>query len=326
MKDYEHSEAFSKLKNIREKIEKNLTSLEYLQTLDMFLWNALSPIQDECPAFFNNYVAKVVASQTLKSSTKFSSDDRQKMPIHLFNMVTSNDSAKAREHAKKMYLNRGLLFGLIGMFLKTLAGYEKLHSPFYEMDSVLRKSEMWRMERSVGLRPGGALYNCILEVKRWDERAYKWKEMITEKYYRLALNSARTTYKDYNHYVKLDDIVQIYLMVTSRAIDRCDARQGVLTTFIMNWFKSGRSEVSEMAKTQSDQSYESLVEELGDSVSDVIGFVQPDTSSELIEHIAFVSKPLDRLGIVRAPMGIPETVSAQHRAILEMFVLEETSA
>lgn len=322
MKDYEHSESFSKLKNIREKIEKNLTSLEYLQTLDMFLWNALSPIQDECPSFFNNYIAKVVSNQTLKSSTKFSSDDRSKLPIHLFNLVTTHDTVKAREHVKKMFLNRGLSFGLIQLFLKKLAGYEKLNSPFVEMDNTVRKSQMWKIERAVGLRVGGSLYHCILQVKYWYEKAHKWKEMITEKYYRLALNSAQATYKDYNHYIKLDDIVQIYLMVTSRAIDRCDARQGVLTTFIQNWFKSGRSEVADLAKTQSDQSYESLVEELGDSVSDVIGYVEQDTSTELIEHIAFIAKPLDRLGIIRAPMGIPEIVSTEHRAILEMFVLE----
>jgi hypothetical protein len=323
MKDYEHSESFSKLKNIREKIEKNLLSLEYLQTLDMFLWNALSPIHDECPAFFNNYIAKVVSNQTLKSSTKFSSDDRSKLPIHLFNLVTTQDTVKAREHAKKMFLNRGLSFGLILVFLRCLAGYEKLHSPFVEMDTTIRKSKMWQMERAVGLRTGGSLYNCILQVKYWYEKAQKWKEMITEKYYRLALNSAQATYKDYNHYIKLDDIVQIYLMVTSRAIDRCDARQGVLTTFIQNWFKSGRSEVAELAKTQNDQSYESLVEELGDSVSDVIGYCEQDTSSELIEHVAHITKPLDPLGILRASMGIPETVSPEHREILRMFVLED---
>jgi hypothetical protein len=182
---------------------------------------------------------------------------------------------------------------------------------------------MWQLERAVGLRTGGSLYNCILQVKYWYEKAQKWKEMITEKYYRLALNSAQATYKDYNHYIKLDDIVQIYLMVTSRAIDRCDARQGVLTTFIQNWFKSGRSEVAELAKTQNDQSYESLVEELGDSVSDVIGYCEQDTSSELIEHVAHITKPLDPLGILRASMGIPETVSPEHREILRMFVLED---
>jgi DNA-binding IscR family transcriptional regulator len=61
MKAYEHSASFSKLKTITERISKNLTTLEYLHTLDMFLWHALDPIHAECPGLFQNYVAKVVA-------------------------------------------------------------------------------------------------------------------------------------------------------------------------------------------------------------------------------------------------------------------------
>src|SRR6202171_4160098 len=117
---YQHSKSFEQLKGINESITGNLTSLQYLQTLDMFLWHALEPIFGECPSLFNNYVAKVVAQQSLHSSTKFSSVDRQKLPILLFNLLSESDSKKAYEHARSMHINRGLLFGFISLFLNRL--------------------------------------------------------------------------------------------------------------------------------------------------------------------------------------------------------------
>jgi hypothetical protein len=166
MKSYEHSASFSKLKNITERISKNLTTLEYLHTLDMFLWQALEPIHAECPSLFHNYVAKIVARQTRKASMRFTSDDRSKLPIHLFNMVTTKDPKRAHEFAKAMYINRGLLFGFITLFLKKTERYERLHSTF-DLDPIVRNSEIYNIERSLGLRSGGTLYSAIQQTKFW---------------------------------------------------------------------------------------------------------------------------------------------------------------
>jgi hypothetical protein len=322
VKSYEHSKAFDQMKGITESISGNLTSLQYLQTLDLFLWKALEPIHAECPSLFNNYLAKITAHQSLKASTKFTSDDRAKLSIHLFNVITAPDIKKAHEHAKAMHINRGLLFGFISLFLNKLRYYEKLHSPFAHMDPTVRNSKMYRIERDMGMRHGGILYSAVQQVRYWYDKAREFKEMIVQKYTRMALLQAQSTYKDFNHYVPLDDVVQIYLMVVSRAIDRCDARQGVLTTFIMNWFKSARSEVANMARGQADQSVESMTEAHGDAASDILGFSVPDTSGELEEHIAWVAKNTDLQGYIRATLGIPEHVTRAQKELLRSFALE----
>jgi hypothetical protein len=321
-KSYQHSKTFDSLKGIKEQVDGNYTSLQYLHTLDMFLWNALTPIQSECPSLFNNYMAKITAHQSIKSSTKFSSDDRSMLPVHLFNMVTTEDHKKAYESARAMFINRGLLFGFIAMFLKRMATYEQLHSPLLKMNPVKRATAIHRIERDVGLRSGGVLYAALQQVHHWYEKALWWRGVILEKYTRRALGEAQRTYKDYNHYVELDDVVQIFLMVTERAINRCDARQGVLTTFIENWFKSARSAVANLAKGQTDASIEQLIEEHGDAASDIVGFTVPDTSEETLQHIAFLAKRLDKFGYVRSTLGIPEFVTRDQRSVLESFVLE----
>lgn len=322
-RSYEHSQTFDVMKGINEQVVGNLTSLQYLQTLDLFLWNALMPIHAECPSLFNNYLVKIVAHQSIQASTKFTSDDRSKLAVLMFNVLTNHDPRKAHEQARLMYINRGLLFGFIALFLKKLRHYERLHSPFVVMDPVVRNSELHRIEQSMGLRHNSSLYSVIQQVRHWHDKALWWKGVIVEKYTRMTLLQAKSAYEDFNHYVNLNDVVQIYLMVLNRAIDRCDARQGVLTTFIQNWYKSARSEVADLSKTQTDVSYESISEEHGDAASDILGFAKPNTEGELEEHIAYTAKTIDKRGYVRAVLGIPEYVTRQQRELLELFVLED---
>jgi len=325
LKTYTHSKVFEVLKATDEVISDNLTSLQYLQTLDLFLWRALEPIHAECPSLFNNYLAKIVAMQTLKPSTKFTSlmsEERPKLPVLLFNALTSNEPRKAHEYVRGMFINRGLLFGFLSLFLNYLKPYEQLHQPLHNLNPIVRRSKLFQIEQSVGLRTGSSLYAVIQQVRYWYDKARWFKELVMQKYIRLALNHARSTYKDYNHFVSLDDIAQTYLLTVSRAIDRADARQGVLTTFITNWFKSARSEVAKMASGQQDQSFDSMTDENGDSISDIVGFSMPDTSTETIEHIAYVAKKMDKKGYIRASLGIPEFLTDAQKKILNTFVLE----
>jgi hypothetical protein len=321
MKAYQHSLAFESLKATEETITENLTSLHYLQTLDLFLWRALEPIHAECPSLFHNYVAKIVARQLLKASTKFTSltaEERPTLPINLFNAVTSIDPKKSHEHIRHMYINRGLMFGFLSWFLNHVKEYERLHLPS-NLDPVVRRSLIYKFEHSLGIRHDTSLYTIIQQVRYWDDKARWFKGIIMEKYHRLALNHAQRTYKDYNHYIPLDDVVQIHLLVLSRAIDRCNPRLGVLTTFVNNWFKSARSEVDSLAKGQTDQSFESLSEDYGDAASDIFGYTEFDTSQETVEHISYLAKRIDKHGYVRAWLGIPEFMTLKQKEKLWRF-------
>jgi len=323
MKAYEHSRSFDLFKTVEERIKSNYTTEQYLSTLDNFLWQSLVPIHTECPSLFNNYVAKVVAHQALRPSTKFTSltaEERGKLPVHLFNMLTAADVPQAHNAAKAMYLNRGLLFGFLALFHNMMRPYMKLHSAFYDIDTLVRAHRMRQIELSVGLRHGGVLYAAAQQSSFWYDKARMFKHMIIEKYQRMTLNNARKTYKDFNHFVPLDDCIQIFLQVLSRAIDRCNPRQGVLTTFIQNWFKSARSEVAKLAKGQSDQSYEAMSEDHGDAAHIALGTTDPDRSTELQQVIAEAARTVDPSGSVRAALGIPEILPYADRQSLLMFV------
>lgn len=322
-KQYEHSKAFDVFKNTKEKISENYTSLQYLQTLDYFLWQSIKPIAAECPSLFYNYLVKVVVRQSLKPSAKLTSDDRLKLPIHLFNILTNADPAQAFEASRLLYINRGILFGFVSLFLNKLNLYAELNKSIYNISPVIRSTLIHRIEQHIGLRQNGMLYPALMQVAHWDKKARWWKSLIIEKYTRMAVLQAQRTYKDFNHYVPLDDVVQIYLVVVSRAIDRCDARQGVLTTFIQNWFKSARGEVARMAENQQDASYESLTEDYGDAIHDVVGVTLPDLTEELRNHLAYVASIADPVGLVRTALGIPQFVTRNQRMLLEELAHEQ---
>lgn len=303
---YTHSETFASLKNIKEEVQGQLTTAQWLQTLDYFIESAIDPIVTVNPDLADNYYAKVIAWQSHKPSIKFSRNDKNILPIMLFNSVTTEGKEK-REHQKSMLLNRGLLFGLISVFQKTV------NKKMYEPGGKKNRIKKWMYINSHHPNTYAAYNQC----RYYASKAYWFKELIMQKYTRLALMSAKKTYKVVNYIQKLDDIVQTYLIFLSRAIDRCDSRQGVLTTFIQTWFYSARTEIQKGCAESLHTSYEELLE-----TGMPIQYVDADYSFEEIQHIAYEAKKIDPVGVFRFSVGIPDHYSKADLRKLELFTKE----
>lgn len=315
--EYQHSVVFDTLKRTVEEIDVNLTSAQYLHTLDYFLWQALTLLAHACPSLFFNWMAKVVAHQTLNPSSKFTSDDKNQMPILFFNSLTlryaDNSMGPAISEVQKMYLNRGFLFGLLAKFLREAASYTKLTSAFVNNPMKVR-SDIAKLEQRLGVEDGVELYHVLRDIEHWDTKARSWKDKIVQKYTRMTILAAQKTYVDFNHSVGLDDVSQLHLMVTAKAIDRCDPRVGVLTSFIQQWLKSARAETAKLAKGQGDDSFEYLEEVMGDSLD--LGSVDPDSTSEVLQELSYKAQVKDPVGIVRITLGIPQYVNARYKKTL----------
>ena len=312
---YEHSETFASLKVIREEVSENLTTMQWLTPLDFFIESAIDPITTVSPDLVDNYLAKVVAWQSHKPSIKFSMGDKFTLPVKLFNSLTT-EGPQRRGFQKSMSLNRGLLFGLIAIFEQTLNSVKRLHSPALVIPRHRRLHLLGLACDRIGIHPSVRphLFGAMSHVQHFAGKAYWFKELILQKYVRLALMSAKKTYVDVRHAVKLNDVVQVYLNFLSRAIDRCDSRQGVLTTFIQTWFYSARAEVHKMAAGSAHLSYEELIENgLPIVTSD------PDLGFEQIQHLAYTAKKVDPHGVVRFSLRIPEFLSWAELNTLKIF-------
>jgi len=307
MASYQHSEAFARLKNLKETVQENYTTFQWLATLDFFIESALDPIATAYPDFLDNYFAKVVAWQTTRPSVKFSRNHKDTLAAALFNSLTTEGKTK-RFHQKSMLLNRGVLFGAISGYLQTVNSYMQLHDPTFRISKSRRQLLIQLAEHRCG---SSWLYAATRQVQYWADKAYAFKELIVQKYVRLAIMSAKRTYVEVNHAITLDDIIQTYMIYLSKAIDRCDARQGVLTTFIQTWFYSARAETHTSVLAESHSSYDEMVEAglLADAT-------QPDSDFETLQHIAATAKSIDHTGVIRYTLGIPEFFTSGDLAIL----------
>lgn len=320
MKSYEHSEIFARLKDVKERIGTNLTSLEYLETLDMFLWRAIGSIRKAMPGLVDEFMVKAIAQQTFKSSTKFSSimkEEKGKLPVILFNALTERN-IESLDGYRNLRLNRGMLFGLVKIFVDRTQPYVDLlnEPPLSAVEWKSRARQLRAMEKELGVAEGVALNSVIEDVNIWYERAREWKESIIEKYTRKAIGQAKVAYEDYNYAMDLSDVIQIHMVLLSRAINRCDSRLGVLTTFITSWFKSARSEMKKIIDSSQEVSYEAMLEEMGDAAEAEGEEDKTLKTHENVQHIAMLAKQIDPTGVLRIHLGIPEFMPLDKRKIL----------
>lgn len=320
MKSYEHSEIFARLKDVKERIGTNLTSLEYLETLDMFLWRAIGSIRKAMPGLVDEFMVKAIAQQTFKSSTKFSSimkEEKGKLPVILFNALTERN-IESLDGYRNLRLNRGMLFGLVKIFVDRTQPYMDLlnEPPLSVVEWKSRARQLKAMEKELGVVEGVALSSIVEDVNIWYERAREWKESIIEKYTRKAIGQAKVAYEDYNYAMDLSDVIQIHMVLLSRAINRCDSRLGVLTTFITSWFKSARSEMKKIIDSSPEVSYEAMLEEMGDAAEAEGEEDKTLKTRESVQHIAMLAKQIDPTGVLRIHLGIPEFMPLDKRKIL----------
>lgn len=313
---YRHDLMFDALKRTNEQVTENYTSSQYLKTLDFFLWRALSPIIEGCPAFFLNYVAKIVAQQSVRN-VKMTSDDKADLPAAFANLLLAKDKISA---AKDLHLNRGILFAFLALFDGLTAFYQRVvesPAPKNLPKVVKRQAHLHSVEVGLGVTDARTLYSIIVESRHWSLEAVSFKNVIVEKYTRMALNNARRAYVDCQMQEPLGDIISVFMLTLWKAIDRCDSRHGVLTTFIQNWFRGARSHVLDgITERHMHTSYEEQLEELGDSSYEQLGYEQADTSLEAVQTLSMVAKRVDPKGCVRASLGIPEIVTSAQRDLL----------
>ena len=313
MKKYHHSVVFAEIKAIDEDIKINLTSLQYLQILDHYLYNAVQYLIKISPTFFDRYLSKVIAYQQIHAMAKLSSENREKMSCMFFNYMTTHDFT----YLKKIYLNRGLYLGILAYWLKRAKAYFDIKSPFTkEKDKALADS----IYDELTIANSQMFFAYYKVIEYWTNKALDFKGKIVQKYTRMTLLQAQKTYVDYNHVVELDDVTQIYLQIMSKAIDRCDSRLGVLTTFIQSWLKSARAIVQKMVQNKEQVvSYEGLVEEYGDSAD--LGSIPFDTNYDLMQDLMYYSSLYDKTGCMRIKYHIPQYLSPSDLDLLNNYAI-----
>lgn len=317
LSNYESSRVFAQLKDIKERIgvDANLTTPQYLQTYDDLLDNAVRPILDNC-RFFDSYLLRILGWQERNFRRKVSFLKRAEFPRLAVGFVLKRSPEERFAAYQDLRLDRLIRMQVVSLFHSSLENYLaacecELTPPAGVDQASFCFAVKAKVEESMKSTPGGLL-SAYHESKFWFEHAADFKRILMEKYVRLCLNTAK---RDYVYYFKcqgkLDDIIQTYLIAMSRAIDKCDAKQGALTSHIQNWFFSARDAVAR----QRERNTVSLDQENGDlansasnslDLANLSVYEERRREQEDVNLIAELSRIADPHGAARAFLGIPE--------------------
>lgn len=298
---YQHSVAFSKLKSTKESIESNLTSAQYLKTIDTFLMNAVLVIIKHSH-YFDDYLVRVLGWQEAHVKRKVSFVSRQEFAAAAINYLIQPTKELKFKKVEDLRFERGVLFELCRGYLVALADYEKACNHLLFEDPC--KELAYKRQVENFFQSDQPLMASISLVRYWTSMALDYKHRVLEKYTRMCLNQAQKDYVTFfNMSIPLDDIVQAYIMVAGRALDKCDYRQGVLTSHIQTWFYTARTALAEDigSKTVNDSTNDEEDSE-DDSLSDIM-----ERESTVLK-VRKLAKLVDPSGIGRLFLGIEETL------------------
>lgn len=307
---YEHSQAFASLKRLKETLSTNLTSAHYLQALDTMLLNGLVPIVRNTNCF-EGFVTQLIGWQEANRKRKVSFLERDEfMQIALAWTLIDTREGKAHQ-VSKLKLDRAAVFEFLRSFVEATVDYVQACSGLLTVNGIVlplgdQQAYIARVEEA--FESLGPLLPHVHEARRWVKYAEQFKELIVEKYVRLCLQTAQADYANYfETEANLDDMVQNYLLAASRAIDKCDPNQGVLTSYVQFWLKTARAQQlgvrkQEAATSSSDD--EAYVEPEGSFSPELSSSLEQD---QLIEEVRQIARLVDPEGYGRAYLGILES-------------------
>ena len=234
---YENSWVFANLKANVSEPEGNLTSSQYLETLDRYLNGALKCIVENT-CYLDSVVTGLIGWQEANYRRRVSLYSKKQFIESAIAWLIKPRVEKVKT-LHTLRLDRGVALLACHAFLNECKDYAALSRlPRIKTQEHLRT--VYETEKRLLVR-GGNLNHAITLVGHQADLAAQYRGMILKKYIRLAIMTAQRDYVQYfDHRVSLNDMCGEYILATARAIDKCDYEKGPLTTHIGNWFFTAR--------------------------------------------------------------------------------------
>lgn len=309
--NYGHSESFASLKGIREEFSTNLTSAQYLQSLDALQFRSYAPIirSTNC---FESFLGQLIGWQETVRKRKVSFVSRDEfLPVALAWMCLPTREEKAAR-APDLLLDRAALSEFVQTFLDSLVPFERAVNGVLTYDDgtdvslASQRAYVADVAESCDVKNPTVLLSVINESRLWLKRYHRFNEAVLSKYVRLSIMSAQRDYSQiFKHSIPLNDMVQTYCLGASRGIDKCDPRQGVLTTFIQSWLLSARSSVADAHRSIGQTTTLDSIAELASTADQAESLERKNTN----DRIVAVARLVDPEGYGRAFLGLTESVS-----------------
>jgi hypothetical protein len=223
--------ALDSLKRVKEQLGQNYTSFQLLSVLDQLLWKSMWPIL-RTTDYFDRVLANVIGWSATNPRRKLSSLPKERFNTYAMAYLAADTPKIKFRILKKMRIERNVLFYVVGRFLEI-------------MQDVPPARPSQRIANALAVFDYEGLWFAARESSYWHQRSIEFKGMIMEKYMRFVMMEAQMFHKqqrDHNPHLNFDieDLAQNFSLAVNKAIDKCDAQQGTLTSYIKNWIKDAK--------------------------------------------------------------------------------------
>ena len=332
--DYRHSNTFASLKGVRETLNGNHSTVQYMRILDAYLTAAIEPLLLRTN-YADNKLCELLAWSTHNSRRKITMDKSIDHPGIIYDIVSRPvDDTRRLLLWKSLKVDRGVAFYILDSFLHDVGEkYESVSNcdvskPAGTIGSTLSFNGYAAQKLEAEYECVAPLIGTHKQVAFWEPKARAFKRVIIEKYVRFCLMTAQRDYTGFfAHEVELDDIIQAYLFMASRAIDRCDADQGALTSHITNWFLTARNKLNiERQNRHKEDQFGDLSLNSSDTETSVWGVPSLSvddvaSASEETQHLYTIAKQADQEGLGRYLAGFEESLSPSEVNLLKSLAV-----
>lgn len=299
MSQYQHSQAFATLKRTKEAIGSNATTPQYLLTLDNLLLNAVRSLLLTTDAV-ETMVANLLGWQEQHRRRKVSFLDPSKFRQLAVVWLCTPSKPEKLATFSRLCLDRGTLFDLCSRFLDDTVRYVSVCDGRTELSYT--EALAYKHQIEAQYRSNSALLPCCRDARLWYVRALAFRDAILQKFTRLCITTAQTEYTTvFGCRVPLDDLVQTYLLAATRAIDKCDPNQGVLTSHIQYWLLTARNAMDRVAPREEEPTSDVLDAEADQQA---ISIEDHAVSADSVNQLLAVARLLDEEGYGRAFLGL----------------------
>ncbi len=234
-------EATYQLLQLQEKIKDNLSSAQIAGTLDELLMRAMAPLIDHT-MFIEWFFADVLPYAVYNSRRKLSNVPTQKFHDMMLSVIVAVPKTEKLATLRKMRMERTIYFMALKAFHDLATAYlsameQGLTAEGDERVACVKK--MRDIETQVGYTSKVSFYSVIKQTLFWQDQAVDFRNMIIEKFVRLAYGEAAKAYAATNMTIDKGDLFRDLILAISRAIDKYDSQRGTLTQYVRWWILDG---------------------------------------------------------------------------------------
>jgi hypothetical protein len=226
------------LLKVKEQLQENLSSVQIARTLDSLIFKSLGSMIQHTDHI--EYVLVELLYHIFHNMRrKFSNKPHDELRDALFSLIVNKKKTGKVAEIRRLGLERSIYFKILRSFEIDAQTY------ITDMEQALVSGTKTEAMRAIEVKYRAAdspgFYHACTNTLFWARRAFTFRNMIVEKFIRLAYVEAQKARAKTGLTISLDDLVRNMVLSIFKAIDKYDPEQGPLTSYIKWWFLDAKN-------------------------------------------------------------------------------------